>query len=264
LRRDPLRVVGLIGGLALLLATPALAGPNGPDDQSRGQTATSAPSPDFFIGRPRASLGFRGNWLLASANSDIYDFVTEHLTLERSSFNTPTFGGELSINVTPRIDVVGGFEFGRSRTPSEYRKFIDNKGLPIEQQTSLRQTNVTASVRYSLVPKGRSISRLAWIPRTLTPYVGAGAGFMNYELLQTGDFVDFQTSKVFSDVFTSDGWTPSGHVLGGVDVQVYKHFFMSFEGRYVWSTAPLSQKFVDFEPIDLGGVRFGAGVHVVF
>ncbi|MGH9387938.1 MAG: hypothetical protein ACRD2N_27075 [Vicinamibacterales bacterium] len=264
MRRDPLCVVGLIFCLALLMDAPALAGPNSPEDQSGGQTVSSSPSPDFFLGRPRASLGFRGNWFLASAKSDIYDFVTEHLTLQRSSFNTPTIGGELSVNVSPRIDVVAGFEFGKSTTPSEYRKFIDNKGLPIEQQTSLEQTDVTASVRYSLIPKGRSISRLAWIPRTVTPYVGAGAGLMRYELLQTGDFVDFQTNRVFGDVFQSDGWARSAHLLGGADIQVYKHFFMSFEGRYVWSSATLSQKFVDFEPIDLGGARFGAGVHVVF
>jgi hypothetical protein len=265
LRREPQRVVGLAGCcLALLLVLPSPASAQ-PDDQS-GQAvrAQSIPSPDFFLGRPRASLGMRGNWFLASAGSDIFDFVTEHLTLERSSFNTPTFGAELGINVTPRIDLVFGLDVGKSSTLSEYRAFVDNNHLPIEQTTEMKEFSTFATVRYSLVPKGRSISRLAWIPRTVTPYVGAGAGLLNYEFFQTGDFVDFQTSRVFTDVFRSSGWAPSTHIVGGADVQVYKHLFMSFEAKYLWSSADLEQKFVDFAPIDLSGVRFGAGIHLVF
>ncbi len=157
-----------------------------------------------------------------------------------------------------------GFDIGKSSTPSEYRAFVDNNRLPIEQTTEMKQFDAFASLRYSLLPKGRSISRLAWIPRTLTPYVGAGGGLMNYTFFQTGDFVDFQTSRVFTDVFRSSGWAPSAHVLGGVDVQVYRHVFMSFEGKYMWSSADLEQKFVDFAPIDLSGARFGAGIHLLF
>ncbi len=48
----------------------------------------------------------RGNWFLASANSDIFEFVTEHLTLDPSSFNAATFGAELGINLSQRFDVV--------------------------------------------------------------------------------------------------------------------------------------------------------------
>jgi hypothetical protein len=248
LRRNPQGVVGLIGCcLALQLALPG-----------------SASAQDFFLGRPRASLGMRGNWFVASAGSDIFDFVTEHLTLEQSSFNTPTLGAELGINVTPRIDIVAGFDVGKSSTRSEYRAFVDNNLLPIEQTTELKEFSVFGTVRYSLVPKGRSISRLAWIPRTVTPYVGGGAGMLYYRFFQNGDFVDFQTNRVFNDVFRSSGWSPSGHVLAGADVQVYKHLFVSIEGKYQWSSAELEQKFVDFAPIDLSGARFGAGIHLLF
>jgi opacity protein-like surface antigen len=206
----------------------------------------------------------RGNWFIASAGSDIFDFVTEHLTLEESSFSTPTFGAELGINVTSRVDIVFGFDIGKSSTQSEYRAFVDNNLLPIEQTTEMKEFSVFGSVRYSLLPKGRSVSRLAWIPSTVTPYVGGGAGLLNYKFFQTGDFVDFQTNRVFSDVFQSSGWAPSWHILGGADVQVYKHLFVSFEGKYQWSSAELEQKFVDFAPIDLSGARFGAGIHLVF
>lgn len=249
--------------LTLLLVAPSAATAGGPDDQSP-RVANSSPTPDFFIGRPHASLGLRGNWFMASANSDLFDFVTKHLTLERTSFNTPTFGGELGISLSSRLDLVASFEFGKSATPSEYRDFVDNKLLPIQQTTSFKRTDITGTLRYALLPKGRSISRLAWIPRVVTPYVGAGGGMLGYEFQQTGDFVDFQDLRVFTDVFDSSGWAPSAHVLGGVDVQIYRHVFMSFEGKYTWSSAKLEQKFIHFAPIDLGGARYGAGIHLVF
>jgi hypothetical protein len=39
---------------------------------------------------------------------------------------------------------------------------------------------------------------------------------------------------------------------------------VSLEGRYSWSRATLDQDFIDFEPIDLGGLKFGVGFHFVF
>ncbi len=186
------------------------------------------------------------------------------LTLEKSSFNAPTFGGEFAVNVTPRVDVVFGLDYLRSTTPSEYRDFVDNKLLPIEQTTMLQQFNLTGSVKFALTPKGRRVSRYAWIPSTVTPYVGAGGGLVNYEFKQTGDFVDFQDNHVFTDTFISEGWSPSAHGFGGVDVQVHRNLYLSFEGRYNWASADLENKFVGFDPIDLSGFRFGAGFHVVF
>lgn len=220
-----------------------------------------------MLGRPRASVGVRGSWMLARGGSDIFDFVTTNLTLERSSFNQATFGGELSINITPRIDVMFGADFGRAKTPSEYRDKVEQIAtgtIPIQQTTSYNQVNLAGSVKFALVPKGRSISRFAWVPRTVTPYVGGGGGLVKYELEQTGDFVDFQDDHIFTDVFRSSAWAPSIHGFGGVDIQLHRHLFMSLEGRYMWASAPLEQKFVGFEPIDLAGFRLGGGVHVVF
>ena len=101
------------------------------------------------------------------------------------------------ISWSPRLDAVVGFDVARSSTPSEYRNFVDNKFLPIEQTTSLRQINITGSVKFALTPRGQRISQFAWIPRTVTPYVGAGGGLVSYDLKQTGDFVDFQDNHVF-------------------------------------------------------------------
>ena len=253
----------LLGCAALtLLASPALAQS---DPAASAQTSASAPSnPDFMLGRPRATIGIRGNWHMASAGSDLYDFVTDQLTLEKSSFNAASMGLEFAANLTPRLDLVGGMDLHRTRTPSEYRRFIDNRGLPIQQTTALNQVNFTGSMKVALLPKGRAISRLAWIPRTVVPYVGAGGGIGQYKFEQIGDFVDFQDNRVFADFFRSTGWAPIAHGFGGVDVQVFSKMLVSFEGRYSWSKASLDQDFIDFEPIDLGGRKFGVGFHFVF
>lgn len=251
----------------VLLATPAFAAddPQQPGASQPSPPSMTAPSsPDFLIGRPRAVVGVRGGWMMASAGSDLFDFVTEQLTLEKSNFNTGSFAAELGLNVTPRLDLVFGVDTNRSRTPSEYRDFIDNRGAPIEQVTALSQTNLTASIKFAVLPKGRQISRLAWIPRTVVPYVGAGAGMGKYAFTQNGDFVDYADFGVFADSFRSEGWTPVAHIFGGTDIQVFRRMLLSLEARYNWANAELDRDFVGFAPLDLGGLKFGAGVHFVF
>ena len=256
------RLRGLVCAALTLLAVPAFAQQ---DPAAAAQTSVSVPSsPDFMLGRPRASIGVRGNWHMASAGSDLFDFVTDQLTLEKSNFNTGSFAAEVAANLTPRVDVVAGIDLNRARTPSRYRNFIDNRGQEIEQTTTLSQVNFTGSLKLALLPKGRNVSRLAWIPRTVVPYVGAGGGIGSYNFEQFGDFVDFKDNRIFADVFESKGWAPIAHVFGGTDVRVFSKMLVSFEGRYSWSRAALDQDFVDFEPIDLGGLKFGIGFHLVF
>jgi hypothetical protein len=264
------RFRGLLMAVCVALALVAMAPPAHAQTFTPLPTnTTQAPSnPDFLLGRPTASVGVRGEWLFASAGSDIFDFVTEQLTLDKSSFNAPGFGMDLAFTLTDRLDLVTGFDIAKSSTASEYRDHVEQVGstfLPIQQTTSLRQSSVFAAIKFAVIPRGRTISRFAWIPSTIVPYVGAGGGMANYDFEQDGDFVDFANgNRIFTDTFRSHGWTPTAHVFGGADIQLYKRMFMSLEGRYGWASATLDNDFIDFEPIDLGGFRFGAGFHIMF
>jgi hypothetical protein len=245
--------------LALFVLPSAAAGQEAEPPRSHpGATA------DFMFGQPRGSLSLRGSWVFARAGSDLYDFVTDQLTLESGDFNAPAIGGEVGVALTSRIEARGGVEMSVTETPSEYRRFIDNDGQPIRQQTKLQTVSVTGSVKFSLTPRGRRISRLAWIPNGLTPYVGAGGGAMYYDFLQRGDFVDFVDLSVFGDVFESKGWAPVAHAFGGLDLQVYRRLFVHVEGRYALAKGTLDQDFIDFDPIDLTGFRTTAGISLVF
>jgi opacity protein-like surface antigen len=233
-------------------------------DQAAQPVAVDRPRQDYMFGRPRTSIAFRGSWVFAMAGSDVFDFVTEQLTLEKSDFNAPGIAFDLDVALTPRVDIQVSVDNSFTSTDSEYRDYVDNDEQPIEQTTSMRQFGISASAKYALLPRGRSISRFAWVPRTTTPYVGAGAGLLKYDFKQEGDFVDFVDLSVFYDVFHSEGWAPSVHFFGGVDVKVYQRLYVTAEARYVWSEADLETDFDGFEPIDLSGFRCGAGIRFVF
>ena len=228
--------------------------------------AQSSPSPDFLFGSPKGMIGFRSGWLFASANSDLFTFVQQHLTVDQKDFNAPAIGVDVEIAAAPRVSAIGGFEYSRASKNSEYRDFVDNQRLPIQQTTRLSEWNLSGSVKFAITPRGRDISSRAWIPAALTPYVGAGGGFLHYEFLQTGDFIDVDTPAmdIFTDTFQSSGWTPSGHVFGGVDVRLYKRLYLSGEGRYLWSSSTPDPDFIDFEPIDLAGFKATVGIHYMF
>ncbi|HUE84510.1 MAG TPA: hypothetical protein VMO26_00380 [Vicinamibacterales bacterium] len=235
------------------------------DQQARQTTAApQARSADFLFGRPKRSVGIRGNWLFASAGSDLFDFVTRHLTLEKEHFNSPGFAADVAFALTPRALVEAGVEVNRMARGSEYRDFVDNDLLPIEQRTSLQTTYVGAGIRYALTPRGDEVSRLAWIPRRVVPFVGAGAGAMFYQFRQSGDFVDFVDLSVFRDSFRSQGWAPTAQVFGGVDLQIYRGLYATVQGRYTKAAGELSSDFIEFDPIDLSGFRLSAGINVLF
>jgi len=217
-----------------------------------------------MFGRPRASIAVRGSWVFARAGSDLFAFVTDQLTIQSKDFNAPAVGVEVGVAIGSRMEVLGGVEYSASKTSSEYRRFVDNLNLPITQDTQLKNVHVSGSLKISLRPRGESLSRLAWVPRAVAPYVGAGAGAVRFDFIQSGDFVNFVDSSVFSDVFESTGWAPSAHVFGGADVHVYHRLFLQLEGRYLWSSGKLGSDFIGFDPIDLAGLRMTAGVSVLF
>jgi hypothetical protein len=176
----------------VLLLTGTLAATAAAQGTARAPVQPPPPS-DFMLGRPKGFLAVDGGFLFANAGSDVYDFVTEQLTLDKKAFNAPIIGLRLGASLTPRIDIAVFVEQSNATATSEYRDFVDNNQLPITQTTGLQEYQVAANLRWSLLPSGRRISRFAWIPRTVTPFVGAGAGAIKYKFEQFGSFVDFQT-----------------------------------------------------------------------
>jgi hypothetical protein len=239
------------------------------DARAQGDRQSPAPvadfgSADFLFGPPRATVGVRGSWLFARADSDWFTFVTDQLSLDKRDFNAPGFAADVGIPLGRRAEAVIGVDFNQSTTASDYRHFVDNNRLPITQTTQLWTTGLTGSVKYALVGRGLEVSRLAWVPRHVVPYVGAGGGALYYDLEQYGDFIDFSDQSVFPSTFRSSGWAPLAQAFGGVDIRVLKRVYVSLDARYQWSNATLGRTWVDFEPIDLAGFKLAAGASFLF
>jgi hypothetical protein len=231
---------------------------------SAGSARAQEPSADFLFGKPRVSLVARGGWQMAAASSDIYDFFNERLTIEDGDFDAFVFGADFGFALASRIELVAGFEITQAEMTSEYRDFVDQNDLPILQDTKLTVVPFTVSAKVYLTPRGREVSRYAYVPAKVRAYAGGGIGFVWYELEQAGDFIDFVDLTIFTSAFHSSGFGFGAQAFGGVEVGLTPRWFLTGEARYLWSDADLEGDFVGFEPIDLSGARVSAGVGFVF
>ena len=226
--------------------------------------ASAQQRPDFLFDRPSGFIMLRGQQNQQRAQSDLYDFSTRELTLEKSDFNGAGIVLEFGRTLTPRIDLRTGVDFTSAFARSESRDFTDMDDLPIEQDTSLRQVDLFASFEFALTSRGRSIGQYSYVPSRFVPYVGGGGGFLWYRFQQSGDFVDFRDMAIFRAIYKSDGWTPSGHAFGGVHVRITPNVSVTGEVRQIWADAELNRDFSTFNPIDLSGLRIGVGIRFVF
>ncbi len=245
---------------AVGLAPPQTAMAAEPNNDEAPGTPTQA-RPDFRFSPPGGNFGIRGGWTISRAEGEIYEFLTEMLTLEKSSFSAPTLALDIGWGVGDRVDLVFGFEYSRSSKRSEFRDFVDQDDIPIVQDTRLTQIPLTLSARLYLTPRGRTVGQYAWVPSTLVPYLGGGAGFTCYKLEQAGEFVDFIDLSIFEDIFVSSGWTIAAHAFVGLDIKLNPSLGLVLEGRYQWANADLRGSFVGFGPIDLNGARAMIGVN---
>jgi hypothetical protein len=238
--------------LLLAAATAAVARPSHAQSEGDG----------FLFHTPIIALGLHGGVDRAMAGGDVFGFVTKQLTLSRGDFTSGTLGGNLAVRLSPVTDIVFDITYASVARRSEFRDWVDQNNLPIEQTTSLLRLPITVSVKRYLAPRGRTISRFAWIPAARTTYVGVGAGMMRYTFRQVGDFVDFETLNVLPDAFESAAWTPVLQGLAGIDISLSRFFVLTAEGRYTWAKGPMGRDYVDFNRIDLSGLAMTAGLSV--
>ena len=238
--------------LALVAAT-LLAG-------TAGSSSAQSGGEGYMFHSPIVTLTVRGGYARASAGSDVFDDVTSNLTLDRGDFSSITGAGDIAVHLKPRVDLVFSAAFSRSNQQSEFRNFIDNNDLPIEQTTTFERAPLTANVRLNLAAPGRSIGRLAWIPNRVVPYVGAGVGAMHYRFKQEGDFVNFTTNAVFPSVLDTDGWAFVAQGMAGVEYNLSTQLGLSLDARYLHARGELGPSFQGYDRIDLSGMSATVGL----
>lgn len=219
---------------------------------------------DFLFGLPRGALGVRGGYALASGQGDLFDFLSENLTLQPSDFNAFLFGVDFALTLHSRVDLLVTLEVGRGSADSEYRDYVEDNDLPIQQSSELTSVPFMGNLKLYVAPRGREISRFAFIPAKLRPYVGGGGGFVWYRLEQAGDFVDFRDLTIFTANPQTSGAGLGAQTFAGVDVLVTPRIYATIEARYLWAEATPSGDFVGFDSIDLSGLRMLGGVNLSF
>jgi opacity protein-like surface antigen len=228
-------------------------------------TSSSAQSAGdgYLFHRPNVTVSLRGGYSHADARSDVFDEVTSNLTIDRGDFSSLTFGGDVALHLTPRFDLLFAGSFSRARHKSEFRDFVDNNDLPIEQTTTFERIPLTANVRINFGAPGRSIGNFAWIPNRVIPYLGAGVGAMRYQFKQEGDFVNFANNAVFSSILDSSisqKWTLVGQGIAGVDYYFSPQLGLSLDARYLHAKGDLGPSWKGYERIDLSGVTATVGL----
>ena len=219
----------------------------------------------FLFNQPRVTVSIRSGYSVPRAGSDIYDHTISQLTIDRDDFASGYFGGEIAARLTNRLDLALGAGYSISSTQSEFRDWVDIDDLPIEQTTDLSMTALTLSAKYYLTNRGRSVGRFAWIPTKFNAFVGAGIGITNFDFLQRGDWVDFETFNIFNTKYRSNGVTASTHAFTGLDISLTKNLFLTGEGRYSWAKGDLDlYHFEGFDKMDLSGLQLSVGISVRF
>ncbi len=218
----------------------------------------------FLFRVPTLRLELTGGYAQPRAQSDIFDFVTSKLTLNRGDFGAPGIAAAATVRVAPRVVIGLSSSFAGRGANSEYRHFTGEDDLPIKQTTTLQRVTLMAIGRASLIAPGHSVGRYAWIPNRIVPFVGGGAGGVWYKLRQMGEFVDDKTLDIFPDTFESNGWSFGATGFGGADVSLTARVGLTGQAHYLWARAPMNGDFHTFNKIDLSGYDASIGFYVRF
>ena len=76
----------------------------------------------FLFQEPRWTVAVRGGFERANASSDIFDFVTDTLTLDRSDFSGVNVSMDLAYSIKPQLDIALNVGYTGSKTPSEFNR----------------------------------------------------------------------------------------------------------------------------------------------
>ncbi len=198
------------------------------------------------------------------AANEIVQFVSNKLTLDPTDLHQPKIALEFGVRMGERTDIDFEMVFAGVSTPSEFRDWVDNEDLPIEQTTDLFKSTYGINLKRYLRNRGERLSQFAWVPNGWAPFIGAGGGLAVLKFGQVGDFVDFETLDVFGADMRSRGHGAIGKVFAGMDFYLGAGWGLTTTWQYAWVTSPMNGDFQQFQPFDLGGLGGQLGVRLLF
>src|SRR5450759_3792442 len=214
----------------------------------------------FMFGAPEGTFTLRAGYAQPTAGSEVFSFSRQHLTMGRNDFAGSSLSADLGFFVSERFALQLSAGLSTRTVGTEFRDWVDNNKLPIQQSSSLRRMPIMIGLRYYLSSPGRSLGQLAWVPARFTPYVAAGVGAMWYSFRQTGDWVDYINLDVFPATLESSSWAGAGYGAVGVDYAMSPRVGLVGEARYDRAHAKMGSDFSGFDRIDLSGLSATLGL----
>jgi opacity protein-like surface antigen len=229
------------------------------------ETAPAQIAGDGFLFRaPRGTVQLHGGFAQGYSNGKLFD--DELLMADHANFSGPNFGADLGFRLVPRLHLTFSAGYAAGNERSEYRDWVDQNDLPIEQTTRISRLPVTVNLKAYVLPQGRSVGQLAWVPSRFAPYIGGGVGLVRFHFEQTGDYIDFQTQNldVLPDHFSTIGTSFASQAMAGVDMALGLRFGVNAEVRTMWAKGELNSSFIGFQPLDLSSTNATVGLFVRF
>ncbi len=196
----------------------------------------------------------------ARVDGDVLVVNRSYLIFDIGDFRGFSVGAEYLFGVSDFIEAGVDVSLYQRTSPSIYAEVTHEGGREIEQDLKLRIIPITASIRF--VPTGRNA--------TVQPYVGLGAGLLNWRYSETGEFVDFAEDPpaIFRDSFAASGTEVAPVVLGGVRFLASDAWIVGGEIRWQKADADTGGSRAGFatgaDKIDLGGWTTNFTVHFRF
>jgi hypothetical protein len=220
----------------------------------------------YLFKQPNGSFVMRGGYEPSRATGEGFDVLRRETTLGDNSFNSFNLGFDLNFLLTRSVDLTFTVDLSSRASTSEYREWEEN-GQPIVHESQLDRVGLGAGFRYNLLPRGRQISSLAYIPAKTVPYIGATAGVMWYEFTQSGDFVEVvndSTGNIFSDELASHHYGFMGQVFGGIERRLTARWSVLGEARFTQSNSKFTKDYLGLGSLQLSGLALNLGASVRF
>lgn len=168
-------------------------------------------------------------------------------------FEDLSFGADFVLSLGRKSAIMFSGDIYEGEEAQAYLDFVDGFGSPIVHTTRLRIASATAAYVFSFTDRQASVR----------PYVGAGGGVYDWELEESGDFIDFgvEPLEIFTDSFVSGNTTLGWFWLAGLEVPIGPQWSIFAEGRWQRVDDDLEDDFADLNEreIDLSGRHIYGG-----
>ncbi len=218
----------------------------------------------YLFKEPPFTLTFSGGLALPTTSGDLWAFAFDELTMSRRDMAAFDQSLDLAFRLNPRVDLVIGYGLSDKRVETELRDWLDENGAPINQRTRFIRRPFSATLRYALRPRGTMVGSYAWIPNSVVPYVGVGAGRMSYRFTQLGEFVDSDTQEIFRDNYAATGVAGFLLASGGAVWTLVPSVALTADFKYMHASANGSPSFQGFDKLDLSGFSSSLGFTLRF